>query len=219
MILDQMEIFDISPVISPRLAVFPGDTPFQRDILLDLKKGDHLSLSWMKMTAHLGSHADAPNHYARDGAGIDKRPLTTYLGTAQVLELAQRPGERLRPSDLRGITIDVPRILFKTKSFPNPEQWTSDFMSLSSDLIDHLAERGVKLVGIDTPSIDPADDKILESHHAVARHDMAILEGLVLDHVKPGRYQLVALPLAIEGADASPVRAVLMREGPKWKKS
>jgi arylformamidase len=70
----------------------------------------------------------------------------------------------------------------------------------------------VKLVGIDTPSIDLAEDKILQSHHAVARHDMAILEGIVLDQVKPGMYQLIALPLSIERADATPVRAVLLKE-------
>lgn len=219
MFLDQMEIIDISPVISPRIAVFPGDTPFEQEFILDMKKGHNLSLSWMKSTVHLGAHTDAPNHYAKNGVGIEKRSLKTYAGTCQVLELACRPGERLRPADLRGISIDTPRVLFKTKSFPNPEKWNDDFMSLSAELVDYLAERGVKLVGIDTPSIDLANDKELESHNAVARHDMAILEGVVLDHVAPGRYQLVALPLPIEGADATPVRAVLMKEGPKWKKS
>jgi arylformamidase len=102
-------------------------------------------------------------------------------------------------------------VLFKTRSFPNPDRWTSDFASLSPELIEKLAGQGVRLVGIDTPSIDPAEDKALESHQAVLRNDMAILEGIVLDDVAEGEYQLVALPLRIAGADASPVRAVLLR--------
>lgn len=212
--LDQMQILDISPVISPRLAVFPGDTPFQQEVLLDMKKGHNITLSTIKTTVHLGAHTDAPNHYSRDGVAIEKRPLSTYAGAAQVIEVPTRPGTRLRPADLGDAAIAAPRVLFKTRSFPDPERWNGDFMALSAELVDHLADRGVRLVGIDTPSIDPADDRILESHTAVARRDLAILEGIVLDHVEPGTYQLLALPLPIEGADATPVRAVLLKDNP-----
>lgn len=206
-----MEILDISPVINPRLAVFPGDTPFQQEFLMDMKKGQHLTLSSIKTTVHLGAHTDAPNHYSREGEGIETRPLQTYLGSAQIIEVPCRPGSRLRPADLGGRNITAPRVLFKTLSFPDPYRWNGDFMSLSGELVDWLAARGVRLVGIDTPSIDLAEDQILESHQAVARHDMAILEGIVLKNVPEGNYQLLALPLPIEGADATPVRAVLLR--------
>lgn len=108
--------------------------------------------------------------------------------------------------------ITAPRVLFKTGSYPDPTHFNTDFCSLSPELIEELALNGVCLVGIDTPSIDPAESKDLPSHAMVAAHDLAILEGVVLDHVADGVYTLVALPLRIEGADASPVRAVLLDE-------
>jgi arylformamidase len=204
-------IHDISPRVSPRIAVFPGDTPFARTVALDLAHGDNLTLSAVTTTVHVGAHCDAPSHYHRDGAPIDQRPLDLYLGPAQVVSV-HRPGDgslRIRPENL---TTDVkaPRVLLRTCSFPDPERWTGDFLALSPQLVDFLADRSVRLVGIDTPSIDPADDKELLSHAAVYRRDMAVLEGIVLDGVEDGLYTLVALPLRLEGADASPVRAVLL---------
>jgi arylformamidase len=101
-------------------------------------------------------------------------------------------------------------VLFKTGSFPDPNQWNGDFNALSPELIEHLADQGVVTVGIDTPSVDPADSKALESHQALFRRDVAVLEGLILNRVTPGVYTLVALPLALKDADASPVRAILL---------
>ncbi|NBW81674.1 hypothetical protein EBR21_07955, partial [bacterium] len=102
------------------------------------------------------------------------------------------------------------RVLFRTNSFPDPEQWQDDFCSLSPELISDLAARGVMTVGIDTPSVDPHDSKDLESHQALLRHDVAVLEGLDLSKVPDGEYTLVALPLPLVGFEASPVRAVLL---------
>jgi arylformamidase len=205
------EIIDISPVIHPGIAVFPGDTPFTERWLLDHEKGDHLTLSTIQSSVHVGAHTDAPCHYARGGATIDHRDLGLYLGAAQVIEVRCPRGARIRPRDLNEKRIEAERVLFKTRSYPDPDKWSPDFVSLSAPLVDHLARQGVRLVGIDTPSIDPAEDKALESHQAVFQHDMAILEGIVLDHVAEGLYELVALPLRIRGADATPVRAVLLR--------
>ena len=112
------------------------------------------------------------------------------------------------PSDLSGAP-QTPRVLFATGSFPDPNAWNEDFSSLSPELVHLLADAGVRLVGIDTPSVDPSTSKALESHSAVAQRDLAILEGLVLDGVAPGLYRLMAFPLKLSGADASPVRAVL----------
>lgn len=203
-------VHDISPLISPRLAVFPGDTAFSSRRLLSFAGGNHLELSSIEGTVHLGAHADSPIHYHRDGVGIDRRDPLRYVGAAQVVTVAGARGRRIRPADLGGVGIEAPRVLFRTGSFPDPEKWNEDFASLSAELIDWLAERGVHLVGIDTPSIDPADDKILETHQAVYRHDFAVLEGLVLEGVADGLYTLLAPPLKIEGADASPVRALLI---------
>lgn len=205
------EIFDISPIMSSRLAVFPGDTPFHLDFLMRTDSGDHLTLSKIETTAHVGAHADAPIHYSIDGESIERRSLDYYLGQAQVIRIRKSPGHRILVSDLADVSIQASRILFQTQSIRNLEVWQNDFISLSGELIDFLARQGVRLVGIDTPSIDPAEDKYLESHQAVYRNDMAVLEGLVLSHVPDGIYELIALPLKIEGGDASPVRAILRR--------
>lgn len=205
-----MKIWDISPLISEKTAVFPGDVPFSRNIAMDTKQGQHLTLSSINTTLHIGAHADAGNHYHREGSGIEARELERYLGPCQVVEVKLPRGERIRPEHIRGKKITAARVLFKTGSFPDPNRWNDDFNSLSPELIDELAERGVRLVGIDTPSVDPVDSKALESHQALHRNDLAVLEGIALDQVSEGTYTLVALPLRIKDADASPVRAVLV---------
>jgi arylformamidase len=204
-------LLDITPRISPRLGVWPGDTPFSREVLLDVESGDNITLSTIRTTVHLGAHTDAPNHYATGSADIADRPLDRYYGPCEVMKVAVARGQRILPADLpRSPTTE--RLLLRTDTFPDPEQFNTDFASLSSVLVDHLHAAGVRLVGIDTPSIDLFEDKVLESHTAVAGHDMAILEGIVLTEVPDGHYTLIALPLPIEGADASPVRAVLVVE-------
>lgn len=204
-------IVDISPVLSERVAVWPGDTPFSRTVNLSIDSGANIDLSDIRTTVHVGAHTDGPNHYVEGGASIDQRPLDLYFGPCQVIGVSLPRGSRIRPSDLDGPVV-AERVLFKTGSFPDPDQFNEDFCSLSAELVENLASQGVVLVGIDTPSIDLSQDKLLESHQAVARNDMAILEGIVLDGVAPGNYTLIALPLKIEGADASPVRAVLLDE-------
>lgn len=200
---------DISPVIRPSTAIFPGDTPFKKHMNMSFKAGQHLDLSHIETTVHIGAHTDAPCHYHANGETIDKRDLSHYMGLCQVIEVNVSRGSRIRPQDLPE-GIKAPRVLFKTNSFPNPDQWNDDFISLSAEMIKILAQKNVCLVGIDTPSVDPATDKSLESHKAIYENDMAILEGIILNDVKPGLYQLIALPLKIEGADASPVRAILL---------
>lgn len=205
------EIIDISPLISSLIAVFPGDTPFKEEFLMDITNGDNLTLSKISTTVHLGAHTDAPSHYSKSGHSIEARNLNIYIGLAQVIEVNCPRNSRIGVSDIVNIPIKAQRILFKTKSFPDPNKWNDDFVGLKAELIHYLAEKKVILVGIDTPSIDLVNDKELESHHAVFKNDMAILEGIVLEHVLEGLYELIALPLKIAGADASPVRAVLIK--------
>ena len=206
---DRMRIIDISPGVGPRTAVFPGDVPFERAVSRDFGRGDALELGSMRSTLHIGAHADAPSHYHPDGEGIDARDLGLYLGPATVVEVDVPPRTRLGPGHLGGGELK-PRVLFKTSTFPDPRRWTGDFAALSPRLVSHLASLGTRLVGIDTPSIDLADDPALETHREVHRNDMAVLEGIVLEGVPPGDYLLCALPLKLEGADAAPVRAVLL---------
>lgn len=205
------QFIDISPPITERIAVWPGDAPFRRKVALRIADGSNIDLSAIETTVHLGAHADAPSHYVAGGDDIARRPLELYYGPCQVVRVDVARGERVLPAHLRD-EVRAPRVLLRTGTFPDPTAWNSDFASLSPALIDHLAARGVVLVGIDTPSVDPFDDKVLETHQALARHGVANLEGLVLDHVPPGVYTLIALPLPLVGADASPVRAVLVAE-------
>jgi arylformamidase len=207
-----MKIWDISPEISERTAVFPGDVPFSREVSLDTKSGDHLTLSSIRSTVHIGAHADAGNHYHRDGKGVEARPLESYLGDCEVMEVKLARGARIAIEHLHGRIPLAKRILFKTSSFPDPNHWNNDFNSLSPELIEFLADRGVVLVGIDTPSVDPVDSKALESHQALHRRNLAVLEGINLEQVKEGVYTLVALPLRLKDADASPVRAILLNK-------
>ena len=208
-------LIDISPLVSDRLGVFPGDVPYRRDLSRSLAAGHNIDVSSMRATVHVGAHADAPSHYLPGGDGIAARPLELYYGPCQVVEVAVPRGARILPAELQ-VEIEAPRVLIKTGSFPDPECFNEDFASLSPALVDSLHGRGVVLVGIDTPSIDPCHEKVLESHRAAGRHDMGILEGLVLEHVAPGFYTLVALPLKLEGADAAPVRAVLISSAPDF---
>jgi arylformamidase len=203
-------IYDITPPITSRLQVWPGDTPPAREVLLDIARGDNITLSTLRATVHLGAHADAPSHYARAAAAIHERSLEYYLGPCQVVRVVVAPGTRVS-ADMIALPIRAERVLIATGTFPDPERFTTDFAALSPDLVERLHEQGVKLIGIDTPSVDLFDSKDLPSHQMFLKHDMAILEGLVLNDVPEGLYELIALPLRLVDFDASPVRAILRR--------
>jgi arylformamidase len=201
-------IYDISPPLDATLPVWPGDTPLARQVLLDMARGDNITLSTLRATVHLGAHADAPSHYGRDGQTIERRPLELYLGPCQVMRVRGARGRRVRADDLPE-PVRVERVLLATGTFPDPRAWNADFAGLEPALVDDLHARGVRLIGLDTPSVDLFDSKDLPAHQRFLAHDMAILEGLVLRDVPQGVYELIALPLRLVGFDASPVRAVL----------
>ena len=217
-------LYDISPPLGPETAVFPGDTPRAREIVLDLARGDTVTLSSLRSTCHLGAHVDAPSHYDPAGAAIGDRPLAPFIGPCRVVHVEVSRGDLVTTAMARAALaadtgrgpdgrLGVERILFATATYPDPTEFTTDFAALSPDLVDWLAGEGVTLVGVDTPSIDPADSKDLPAHQAVRRHDLNILEGVVLSHVEPGLYELIALPLRLAEFDGSPVRAVLRSLG------
>jgi arylformamidase len=200
--------YDITPPITPKLAVWPGDTSLSREVLNDMDRGDNITLSTLRATMHLGAHADGPNHYGKDAPAIDERGLDSFLGPCQVIRAEVARATRITPAMLPG-EVTTSRVLFATGTYPDPQNWNTDFAALSVDLIDFLHERGVITVGIDTPSVDLFESKDLPAHKAILRCDMSILEGLVLKNVPEGTYELIALPLRLVGFDASPVRAVL----------
>ncbi|MFG0329710.1 MAG: cyclase family protein [Phycisphaerales bacterium] len=203
-----MTIYDITPSLAPGIAVFPGDTPLTREVLMDMKRGDHITLSTLRTTVHVGAHADGANHYERDGRSIDEMPLEHYLGRCQVVRVEVDPRTRLSIDDFED-EITERRVLFATGSWPDSTKFNEDFSAFDPELVDALAASGVITIGIDTPSVDLADSKDLPAHAAFARNKVAILEGLDLSKVPPGDYELIALPLKLTGFDGSPVRAVL----------
>lgn len=207
-------LIDITPAITPDIAVWPGDTPVSREVLCTIEGGATITLSTLRATVHLGAHADGANHYGAGAASIDAMPLARYLGPCHVIDapVARREGgSRVGVGDIR---VDIaairhPRVLLRTGTFPDFTRWNSDFAGLDPALVDALADRGVTLIGVDTPSVDVQESKDLAAHKRFLARDVSILEGLRLAHVAPGEYELIALPLPLVGFDASPVRAVL----------
>jgi arylformamidase len=200
-------LWDISPTISADLPVWPGDTRFEAGPTWEIGDGCPVRVSRMTMTTHLGAHTDAPSHYDPAGLAIDAVGLEPYIGACRVIHCIGVPCVRPQHVErhLQGIP---PRVLLRTYSTA-PREWDAGFAAVAPETIALLAAHGVRLVGTDTASLDPQDSKTLDAHHAVRAHRMAILEGVVLDAIDEGDYELVALPLKLSGMDASPVRAIL----------
>lgn len=201
-------LYDLSPIVRPELPVWPGDTPFSAPLAWSMAEGGTVNVSAITTTPHLGSHADAPFHTEPRGEGIADLPLERYLGPCRVVKVPPQP--LIEPRHLDGIDLSSPpRLLLKTESVRDRKTFPERFSAISPELAALLGEKRVLLVGLDTPSVDPFDSKTLDTHHALAKGGVAILEGLVLDGVPEGIYELIALPLRMAGLDASPVRAVL----------
>ncbi|HEX3127138.1 MAG TPA: arylformamidase [Thermoanaerobaculia bacterium] len=201
-------IYDLSPIVRPDIPVWPGDTPFESRLTWSMAGGGTVNVSAITTTPHLGSHADAPFHTEPRGETMADLPLERYLGPCRVVKVPPQP--LIEPRHLEGIDLtNPPRILLKTESVRDRRTFPERFSALSPELAALLAEKKVLLVGLDTPSVDPFDSKTLDAHHALARGGVSNLEGLVLDGVPEGIYELIALPLRLDGLDASPVRAVL----------
>jgi arylformamidase len=201
-------IYDLSPPLSKELAVWPGDTPLSREVLCDLVRGDNITLSTLHGTVHLGAHADAPSHYGERAANIEQRSLDYYLGPCLVVRVACTPNSLVEPRHLPA-KLSQPRVLIATGTYRFDGPFREDFAALTPATVDYLHQQDVRLVGVDTPSVDPFSSKTLDAHKCFLAHDMAILEGLMLESVPEGIYELIALPLRLVGFDASPVRAVL----------
>jgi arylformamidase len=201
-------LYDISPTIRPQIPVWPGDTPYAARLAWSIADGASVNVSAITTTPHLGAHADAPFHTEPRGDSIAEMPLERYLGPCRVVKV---PAVALiEPRHVEGVDLASPsRLLFHSDSVRDRKTFPERFTALSPELAALLGERGVLLVGMDTPSVDPFDSKELPAHHALARAGVAILEGLLLDGVPEGVYELIALPLKLAGLDASPIRAVL----------
>lgn len=200
-------IYDISRRVTATLPVWPGDQPLRVTHALRKSEGSSVNLTTLTATAHLGTHADAYYHYADDGAYAADMPLEAYLGPARVVSVRRNDGP-LQPSDI-GTVDGVQRLLIHSGVSDLDEVWPSRFPYLSVTLIDWLADFGVRLIGLDSPSVDAFESQDLPCHHALRRHGMVNLESLFLRDVPDGDYELIALPLRLDGACGSPVRAIL----------
>ena len=201
-------VWDISPPISPETPPFPGDTAYAQHWAAQIGPGCPVNVSAITMSPHLGAHADAPLHYSPGAPAIGHVDLDPYLGPCRVIH-AIDCGPLIARAHLAHATAALPpRVLIRTCRRA-PTTWSAEFSAFAPETIAWLATLGVRLVGIDAQSVDPADSKTLESHQQLLAHDMRVLENLVLDAVPPGDYELIALPLKLVDADASPVRAVL----------
>jgi arylformamidase len=204
-----MTLFDISPPIDTSTPVWPGDTRVDIERVWRMEAGSPVNVARLTLSPHTGAHADAPLHYDEHGAPIGQVALDTYIGACRVVHcLGASP--LVMPEHVAAHLIDIPaRILLRTYAHAPLDAWDDNFCAVAPDTIDMLADKGVKLIGIDTPSLDPQHSKTMDAHGRIRAHGMAILEGLVLDAVAPGDYELIALPLKFSTLDASPVRAVL----------
>lgn len=195
------------------MPTWPGDTSFSEMPVWQLGSQCPVNVSALRLSTHAGAHADAPLHYQAGGQAIGEVELSPYLGRCRVIHCLDA-GAELTLAHLQGAVqrqnTPLPeRILLRTyRRFPL-DTWDADFCAISAAAIDWLGAQGVRLIGIDSASLDPASSKTMDAHCAVARQGMAILENLLLDAVPEGDYELIALPLKLINLDASPVRAVL----------
>ncbi len=203
-------LWDISPPVYVGAPVFPGDTPYAQQWAATLGPGCPVNVSQITMSPHVGAHADAPLHYAADGATIGDVDLDAFLGPCRVIH-AIGVAPLVEWKHIAHAIDDhlPPRVLVRTYDKAPVDRWDPALPAYAPETVERLAALGVRLIGIDTASIDPADSKALPSHQTIRRHDMRVLENLVLDAVPEGDYELIALPLKLVEADASPVRAVL----------
>ncbi|MDX2107420.1 MAG: cyclase family protein [Candidatus Melainabacteria bacterium] len=218
--LDNYDIIDISLPVDSKTAAFPGDIQFSRNVTLTYADSNVINLSSFTMSPHVGTHADSPIHIYGDmdkGEGMASQlPLGAYMGQAQVIDLADcfEPITSKHISSLVS-SLDrsklAPRLLFRTRHQIRYDVFEDNYASFTPDLIEELQKHQVKLVGIDTPSVDPSDSKGLETHHALHKCKMSWLENLDLTHAKAGFYTLIALPLKFSELEASPVRAILLK--------
>jgi arylformamidase len=203
------ELIDISRPLADTTACWPGDVPFSFRLGWTIAGGGSVNVGSIATSVHTATHCDAPFHFDDGGATVDRLPLDTFVGPAWVVDVrgAARWQVRLEGLDFS----NTPRVLFRTGGWPDTTRFPESIPVMEPGLPDWLADRGVRLIGVDLPSVDPLDSKSLDNHHALGRRGIVIVEGLWLTDVPEGQYELLALPLKIVGADGSPVRAALRR--------
>lgn len=202
-------LYDISQRLRPALPVWPGDHAFECGLTAAAGEGSSVTLHRLSMSTQSGTHAECSRHVRGDAPALDQLELDVFLGPCELLDVSAA-GAVISASDVLGrLPAQLERVLLRSFGKADWSCWPANFKAIDPALIEALAARGCRLIGTDAPSIDPETCKALRSHQAAHRAGMGILEGLVLDDVPEGRYELIALPLPIAGIEATPVRAVL----------
>lgn len=205
-----MKLIDISRKLGKNVPTWPGDTPFSFQIEWAKADSGSVNVGKLEMSTHTGTHVDAPFHFDDEGKRIYDLDLNLYVGRALVVDMRNK--ESVGASDFDGVDLQgVERVILRTDSWENPSQFPEKITYLRPDLASFLGEKGVRLIGVDVPSVDPLDSKELAAHHSLHENGIHILEAVDLLHVEPGLYELIALPLPLVEADGSPVRAVLRK--------
>jgi arylformamidase len=203
-----LRIWDISRPLRPGIPCWPGDAVYQEAWTMRIGPDCPVNVGQLAMSTHTGTHVDAPLHYDAAGRPVAEIPLDVLVGPCRVLDVTGA-APLVSAADLRGRAAGVERVLLRTKVRSEPDRWDPDFTAIEPAAMRVLAAAGVRLIGTDAPSIDPQESRTLDAHMVARDAGMTILEGLALDAVPPGDYELIALPLRLANLDASPVRAVL----------
>jgi arylformamidase len=208
-----MKLIDVTVLLDENLPVYPGNTPFSLEPIKRIARGDSSNLSTLHLSAHCGTHVDAPSHFFDGRVGADALPLELLIGPARVIEVEGR-GSVGRVELAANDWQEDQRILIKTS---NSRLWgsphfRSDYVALTEDGAHFLVERGVKVVGVDYLSVEQFKKPGAPVHRALLGSGIVVIEGLNLRDVEPGRYEMFCLPLPAVGADGAPARVVLRRD-------
>lgn len=204
-----MKIHDISMLLNEDTAEWPGDTPFEFQVNWSKEESGSVNVGKVVTSTHIGTHIDAPFHFDDQGEKVHELILENYVVQAVVIDV--RGKETISREDIELVQVEhVKAVLFHTGSWSNRTEFPKEIPAFDLDVVKWMVDRGIVLFGVDLPSVDAITSKDLSMHHALNKAGRYILEGLVLDNVREGKYELIALPLNIEGADGSPVRAILI---------
>ncbi|WP_433772278.1 arylformamidase [Bacillus wiedmannii] len=199
---------DISQPLNNEIATWPGDTPFSYEASWSKEESGSVNVGKLTMSIHTGTHIDAPFHFDNEGKKVIDLDVQVYVGPARIIDVSNL--ESIGKKELECFNLEgVERLLLRTSSHGKANEFPDVIPHLRADIAPFLSDKGIRLIGVDVPSVDPLDDKELAAHHQLFKHGIHILENVVLDHVTDGDYELIALPLALTDADGSPVRAVI----------
>ncbi|WP_042476293.1 cyclase family protein [Bacillus ndiopicus] len=201
---------DITQPLNKNIATWAGDTKFIYETVATKEQTGSVNVGMLQMSLHSGTHMDAPFHFDSDGHTFEQLDFERCIGKVVVIECLDN--DLIEVAQVEGKIAGVKAIFFKTKTIANAHIFPQEVPTLTLETVAYLKECGINLIGVDVPSVDKVASKELPIHHALAQQDIYIVENLLLEHVDAGRYDMIILPLLIEGADGSPVRAVIKEE-------